>query len=99
MTQIAQLIATLKQHLKAAGMTYRDVALALDLSEPSVKRLLASGRLTVERLAQFCELLGLTMAELLQEAERSTPPLQMLTRNRKRNWSQTKSCCWWRCVR
>lgn len=51
MTQITQLISTLKQRLKAAGMTYRDVAQALDLSEPSVKRLLASGRLTLERLA------------------------------------------------
>lgn len=79
MTQITQLTATLKQRLKAAGLTYRDVAKALDLSEPSVKRLLASGRLTVERLAQFCDLLGLTMAELLQEAELSTPRLQMLT--------------------
>lgn len=83
MTQITQLISTLKQRLKAAGMTYRDVAQALDLSEPSVKRLLASGRLTLERLAQFCELLGLTMAELLQEAERSTPRLQMLTREQE----------------
>ena len=83
MTQITQLISTLKQRLKAAGMTYRDVAQALDLSEPSVKRLLASGRLTVERLAQFCELLGLTMAELLQEAERSTPRLQTLTREQE----------------
>ena len=83
MTQITQLISTLKQRLKAAGMTYRDVAQALDLSEPSVKRLLASGRLTLERLAQLCELLGLTMAELLQEAERSTPRLQTLTREQE----------------
>ena len=79
MTQITQLIVTIKQRLKAAGMTYRDVAHALDLSEPSVKRLLASGRLTLERLAQFCELLGLTMAELMQEAELSAPRIQMLT--------------------
>ncbi|MPQ66607.1 MULTISPECIES: helix-turn-helix transcriptional regulator [unclassified Pseudomonas] len=79
MTPITQLIATIKQRLKSAGMTYRDVAQALDLSEPSVKRLLASGRLTVERLAQFCDLLGLTMAELLQESEASAPRLQMLT--------------------
>lgn len=79
MTQITQLILTIKQRLKAAGMTYRDVARALDLSEPSVKRLLASGRLTVERLAQLCDLLGLTMAQLLQESELSSPRLQMLT--------------------
>jgi transcriptional regulator with XRE-family HTH domain len=64
-TQISQLTVTIKQCLKAAGLTYRDVAKALDLSEPSVKRLLANGRLTVERLAQLCELLGMTMAELL----------------------------------
>ena len=83
MTQITQLISTIKQRLKAAGMTYRDVAQALDLSEPSVKRLLASGRLTVERLAQFCDLLGLTMAELLQEAELSAPRLQMLKREQE----------------
>jgi hypothetical protein len=43
MTEIAQLIATIKLQLKAAGMTYRDVAQALDLSEPSVKRLLPAG--------------------------------------------------------
>ncbi|WP_458130085.1 helix-turn-helix domain-containing protein [Pseudomonas sp. Z2-11] len=83
MSQISQLIITIKQRLKAAGLTYRDVAQALDLSEPSVKRLLASGRLTVERLAQLCELLGMTMAELLQEAERLTPRLHMLTREQE----------------
>lgn len=83
MTQIVQLISTLKKRLKAAGLTYRDVAQALDLSEPSVKRLLASGRLTVERLVQLCELLDMTMAELLEDAERSTPRLQMLTREQE----------------
>lgn len=83
MTQITQLITTIKQRLKSAGMTYRDVAQALDLSEPSVKRLLASGRLTVERLAQLSDLLGLTMAQLLQEAESSAPRLQMLEREQE----------------
>jgi transcriptional regulator with XRE-family HTH domain len=79
MTEIAQLIATIKLQLKAAGMTYRDVAQALDLSEPSVKRLLSSGRLTVDRLAQFSELLGMTMAELLRESEASQARIHTLT--------------------
>lgn len=83
MTQITQLIVTIKQRLKSAGMTYRDVAQALELSEPSVKRLLASGRLTVERLGQLCDLLDLTMAELLQEAESSAPRLKMLKREQE----------------
>ncbi|WGS52958.1 helix-turn-helix transcriptional regulator [Paraburkholderia sp. D15] len=69
MTEVTRLIATIKRKLKAAGLTYRDVAQALDLSEPSIKRLLSEGRLTVDRLAQFSELLSMTMSELLMEAE------------------------------
>jgi transcriptional regulator with XRE-family HTH domain len=79
MTEIARLVATLKHRFKAAGLTYREVAHALDLSEPSVKRLLGNGRITVERLAQICDLLGLTMTELLHEAETSMPRLHTLT--------------------
>jgi DNA-binding Xre family transcriptional regulator len=79
MTEITRLVATLKHRFKAAGLTYREVARALDLSEASVKRLLGSGRITVERLAQICDLLGLTMAELLHEAETSAPRVHMLT--------------------
>ncbi|WP_175926304.1 helix-turn-helix domain-containing protein [Burkholderia cepacia] len=79
MTELPRLVATLKRRLKAAGLTYRDAAQALDLSEPSVKRLLTDGNLTVERLSQFCDLVGLTMIELLQEAEASIPLLHTLT--------------------
>lgn len=79
MTELTRLIATLKYRLKAAGLTYREVACALDLSEASVKRLLSNGRISVERLAQICDLLGLTMAELLHEAETSAPRLHTLT--------------------
>jgi transcriptional regulator with XRE-family HTH domain len=79
MTETTRLIATLKHRFKAVGLTYREVAQALDLSEASVKRLLGNGRMTVERLAQVCDLLGLTMAELLHEAESSTPRLHTLT--------------------
>jgi transcriptional regulator with XRE-family HTH domain len=79
MTELTQLIATIKRRLKAAGLTYRDVAQALDLSEPSVKRLLSEGRLTVERLAQFCDLIGMPMSQLMLEAETSMPLLHTLT--------------------
>lgn len=83
MTETIQLIATIKQRLKAAGLTYRDVAQALDLSEPSVKRLFAGGSLSVERLIQICNLLGVTMVELLQASESSIPRLHVLTREQE----------------
>jgi transcriptional regulator with XRE-family HTH domain len=36
--EITHLVATIKRELKARGLTYRDVAKALAISEPSVKR-------------------------------------------------------------
>ena len=68
MQESTQLISTLKLQLKLQGKTYRDVALALKLSEPSVKRLLTSGRMTLERLIQLSDLLGFSLAELTHEA-------------------------------
>jgi len=79
MTEVAQLVDTLKRQLKAQAMTYRDVARALGLSEASVKRLFSSERFTVERVAQVGQLLGFTLAELLQESAASAPKLQTLT--------------------
>ena len=79
MTETAQLIATIKKQLKRQGLTYGDVAVALRLSEPSVKRLFSSGSFTLERLIQVGNLLGFSLAELAQEAAANAPRLMMLT--------------------
>lgn len=83
MNEVAQIIATIKRQLKAQGMTYRDVARALGLSEPSIKRLLANERLSVERLAQISALLGFTLAELAQDAASAMPALRALTKEQE----------------
>jgi transcriptional regulator with XRE-family HTH domain len=79
MSEQAQLVATIKRQLKSQGFTYRDVAQNLQLSEPSVKRLFSSERLTVDRLAQISAMLGYTMAELLQESAGAAARLRTLT--------------------
>jgi len=81
--EIVQLVATIKRELKARGFTYKDVSRALKLSEASVKRVFASERFTVARLAQVSQLLGMTLAELLQESTSSLPPLDVLTREQE----------------
>lgn len=78
MSEAAQLVATVKKELKARGLTYRDVARALRLSEPSVKRLFAGGRFTLARVADIAELLGLTLAELAQLSANAVPRLRTL---------------------
>lgn len=84
MSEIAQLLATIRKQLKNQGLTYRDVARALKISEPSVKRLFASGRFTIDRLVQISNLLGYTLAELSKEAIAGQLLLRTLTEKQER---------------
>jgi transcriptional regulator with XRE-family HTH domain len=84
MSETGQLVSTIKKQLRSQGKTYRDVAAALGLSEPSVKRLFASGRFTLDRLVQVSNLLGYTLAELAREAQASRPRISVLTEAQER---------------
>jgi len=64
MAQTVLLVDTLKQALKAHGLTYRDVAQALELSEASVKRLFAGNNLSLHRLDRICQLMGMEITDL-----------------------------------
>ncbi|MCY7313627.1 MAG: helix-turn-helix transcriptional regulator, partial [Pseudoxanthomonas sp.] len=52
-----ELIDALKRTLRAQGITYRDLALRLKLSEASVKRMFSQRAMTLQRLEQVCEVL------------------------------------------
>ena len=58
------LIAALKRCLKLRGVTYRDLALSINLSESSVKRLFASNNLSLRRFEQVCEVVGLSISDV-----------------------------------
>jgi transcriptional regulator with XRE-family HTH domain len=79
MDEVSRTIATVKRHLKAQGLTYRDVAIAIGRSEASVKRVFARESFTVDRLAQISRLLGFTLAELLADSAAEVPKLRVLT--------------------
>ena len=79
MSEVRQLLTTVKRELKARGLTYRDVAHALQVSEPSVKRLFAGGRITLDRLTRLGSMLDMTLAELFQEASSQEPRIRELT--------------------
>ncbi|MEH6649111.1 MAG: helix-turn-helix transcriptional regulator [Motiliproteus sp.] len=64
--QTNALIATLKRQLKASGKTYQDIAVLLELSEASIKRLFRDGELSLPRLEKICDAIGLELAELIQ---------------------------------
>jgi hypothetical protein len=79
MSELDQILTVIKRQLKLRGLTYRDAATALKLSEPSVKRLFAYGRITLDRLLVLCDLLQLSLAELTDEAGHALPRLSGLS--------------------
>lgn len=66
--QKASLIAVLKQVLKARGLTYAQLAQAIDLSEASVKRLFSEETFTLKRLEQILDVLEMDLFELARLA-------------------------------
>jgi len=64
MSQTNQWIDTLKRCLKARGITYRDVATALELSEASIKRLFSDRSFSIKRLEQICRLMDMSFSDL-----------------------------------
>lgn len=71
MSQSNALIQTLKQVLRRQGKTYKDVAVALGLSEASVKRLFAEKSFSLERFEKVCEFAEMEFAELVRQMEKT----------------------------
>ncbi len=74
----------LRRRLKAQGITQKDLALKLNVSEASVKRMFASPRVTLERLAEVTALAGMTIAELAQETAQLSEKLPQLSEQQER---------------
>lgn len=84
MSQITPILTTLKRELKAQGITYIEVAARLDLSESSIKRLFSENRLSLHRLEQLCQLLGMEISDLVQKMNEQRKQLNMLTEEQER---------------
>jgi len=68
MSQIDQFLGALKRALKAKNILYRDLAKPLDLSESSVKRILSSKSLSLERLEEICRIADISFSEVVKSA-------------------------------
>ncbi len=64
MSQTQNLLQSLKKCLRARGLTYRDVAVALEISEPSVKRIFSEQTFSLQRLEDVCRFLDLSFYDL-----------------------------------
>ncbi len=79
MSTTADLVTLLKKELKIARMTYADLALALNMAESSVKRMLAKGDMPLSRIDAICRVLKMDFAELARLVADTQPLLSQLT--------------------
>ena len=64
MSTTADLVLALKQELKAADMTYADLAQALGMAESSVKRMLSKGNMSLSHVDAVCRAIKIDFSEL-----------------------------------
>ncbi|WP_157496819.1 helix-turn-helix domain-containing protein [Hahella ganghwensis] len=73
-----ELMQALRRALKAKGMTYRQLGNELGISEATVKRMFREQDCSLSRLTQICNLLNISVYDLMsvaQQQEESTTPL------------------------
>src|ERR1700722_6306237 len=69
MSGSATLVRPIKTRLKTQGISYRELGKLIGISEPTVKRDLARGNFSLQRLDKICDALGIGVADLIQPAE------------------------------
>jgi transcriptional regulator with XRE-family HTH domain len=84
MSTTADLVTALKKELKAAGLTYADLAKRLGMAESSVKRMLAKGDMALSRVDAICRALKLDFADLARRVAEAQPLLTELAHEQER---------------
>ena len=69
MARSKQIIDAVKSELKRQGITYKTLAMELDVSESTVKQMFANGNFSLSRLDAICELLDADLNALLEISE------------------------------
>lgn len=72
-------LQVLRTELRAAGITYKELAKRIDMSESSVKRMFGQKDMALSRLAQICKAAGVAMDDVLRGAADLKPYANTLT--------------------
>ncbi len=70
MRQTSEILFTLKQYLKAKGITYQHLADEMGLSEANIKRLFSKEVISLDRLEEICGILDLELYDLTLMAKK-----------------------------
>ena len=79
MSQISQVNQTLKRLLRQQQITYKDIALKLDMSEANIKRIFSTQSFTLQRLEQICDIVQMSLSDLFALTEKQVQQISQLT--------------------
>ncbi|MEO6363485.1 MAG: helix-turn-helix transcriptional regulator, partial [Caldimonas sp.] len=79
MSTTQDLVTALKGELRAAGVTYADLADALGMSESSIKRVFAKSDMPLSRIDEMLRVLKMDFAELARKVADAQPLRRQLT--------------------
>jgi DNA-binding Xre family transcriptional regulator len=74
-----ELIDALKRLLRGQGLTYRELAARLKMSEAAVKRMFSLRAMSLQRLEQICDVLDVGLSELAAESVRGRESMAELS--------------------
>ncbi len=84
MADSRQLLNTLKRQLRSQNIRYARVAEHLGLSEASIKRMFASGQLSLPRLEKICALVSWDLVDLAKAADANVSRVDQLSDDQER---------------
>jgi len=79
MTTSARIVDTLKRQLKGRGMTYKNLAEQLELSESAVKHMFSTANFSLKRLDEICAAIELDIGDLVHLGEAQLPKIEQLS--------------------
>jgi DNA-binding Xre family transcriptional regulator len=80
MGEAARIMLNLKRMMKSRGITYRELARRIDLSEASVKRIFSRSSLSLSRLEGICQALDVSIQEITRlSGEQAADAAEYLT--------------------
>ncbi len=79
MTTSARIIDTLKRELKSRGITYRELAGKLSLSESAVKHMFSTSNFSLRRLDEICAVLEVDFGDLVDISQSREARIEQLS--------------------
>lgn len=85
------ILQTIKKMLKTQKISYQDLALQIGMSESGVKKLLTAKDISVTRLSQIAEILGVGLADLMKMSEDQNIKSVRLTKKQEESLFENSS--------